>query len=538
MFALRKGRLLRVFSLREANKGRHYHTYPDPNEIPIITSAKSTLTSVAAIPKNLENLLLNSNASFSMDASFPGFDLSSTQFDGQLTSPPTRTTKLSNGLTVATQDTPSLMTSFAFAIGSGSASEKQSGVEYNGGSTHMIETLAFKSTFRMKEHEIKTKMENLGGMVQCVANRESILFCIDVLRANIEPAMELLGDTVLCPHFSAEALEAGRESIGFMSEYARAEVLSRDAIVQAAYVNQPLGNFHMCPAEKLAAISEAAIQSFRAEHLYGENCVLSAAGIDHESLVKIAERIFKDLPTRGTTREEIKQRVLPSIYSGGLVKQERELKEAFIKVSLGFEVGGWNSPHFTTVCVLQSLLGGGSSFSAGGPGKGMYSRLYRDVLNRHYWVEGAEAFVVIHDKCGLLGIDGACTPEYAVDMLNTIIEELIRIAIHPVDPQELARAKNMLKSMLLMQLESRLVLCEDIARQHLTYGLRRDPMKVCREIDAVTAQDIQALGQLMIKQNPAVGCIGADLSTIPSYERISSVFAQYRAQMKQRGFFT
>ena len=29
------------------------------------------------------------------------------------------------------------------------------------------------------------------------------------------------------------------------------------------------------------------------------------------------------------------------------------------------------------VCVLDTLLGGGSSFSAGGPGKGMYSRLYR-----------------------------------------------------------------------------------------------------------------------------------------------------------------
>jgi len=28
-------------------------------------------------------------------------------------------------------------------------------------------------------------------------------------------------------------------------------------------------------------------------------------------------------------------------------------------------------------CVMDTLLGGGSSFSAGGPGKGMYSRLYR-----------------------------------------------------------------------------------------------------------------------------------------------------------------
>lgn len=64
------------------------------------------------------------------------------------------------------------------------------------------------------------------------------------------------------------------------------------------------------------------------------------------------------------------------------MKNERHLREPFIKVCLGFEVGGWTSDSFTTVCVLQQLLGGGSSFSAGGPGKGMYSRLYREVLNR------------------------------------------------------------------------------------------------------------------------------------------------------------
>ena len=55
-------------------------------------------------------------------------------------------------------------------------------------------------------------------------------------------------------------------------------------------------------------------------------------------------------------------------------------------------------------CVLQQLLGGGSSFSAGGPGKGMYTRLYREVLNQHHWVESAESFVSIHETTGMLGV--------------------------------------------------------------------------------------------------------------------------------------
>lgn len=38
--------------------------------------------------------------------------------------------------------------------------------------------------------------------------------------------------------------------------------------------------------------------------------------------------------------------------------------------------------------VLQLFLGGGSSFSAGGPGKGMYSYMYSTILNNHHWMEG------------------------------------------------------------------------------------------------------------------------------------------------------
>ena len=49
---------------------------------------------------------------------------------------------------------------------------------------------------------------------------------------------------------------------------------------------------------------------------------------------------------------------------------------------LGLESCSHHSDDFVTTCVLSTLMGGGGSFSAGGPGKGMYSRLYTNVLNR------------------------------------------------------------------------------------------------------------------------------------------------------------
>ncbi|KAH9666096.1 mitochondrial processing peptidase [Citrus sinensis] len=52
------------------------------------------------------------------------------------------------------------------------------------------------------------------------------------------------------------------------------------------------------------------------------------------------------------------------------------------------------------------LLGGGGSFSAGGPGKGVYSRLHRCVLNEIPHVQPFSAFSNIYNHPGIFGIQG------------------------------------------------------------------------------------------------------------------------------------
>jgi hypothetical protein len=49
--------------------------------------------------------------------------------------------------------------------------------------------------------------------------------------------------------------------------------------------------------------------------------------------------------------------VAASRYTGGMLTLERELKEPFVKLAMGFEVGGWNDPLLVPVCVMQQLLG-------------------------------------------------------------------------------------------------------------------------------------------------------------------------------------
>lgn len=181
------------------------------------------------------------------------------------------------------------------------------------------------------------------------------------------------------------------------------------------------------------------------------------------------------------------------------------------------------SDNLLEVCALHLLLGGGGSFSAGGPGKGMYSRLYTNVLNRHHWVDSATAFNSMYVDAGLIGIYGTCFPNDAGRLVDVMAAELLDIANSPPREEETARAKNQLKSSILMKLESRQVLFEDIGRQILTYGKRESPADLCDRVDAVTAEGIQKAAQKALQSAVTVAAFG-NVSAIPGYDVISNKF--------------
>ena len=80
-------------------------------------------------------------------------------------------------------------------------------------------------------------------------------------------------------------------------------------------------------------------------------------------------------------------------------------------VTIGLEGVSHQHPDFITFCVLSMLMGGGGSFSAGGPGKGMYSRLYTNVLNHHHWMYSATAFNHAYADGGVFCINASSPPE-------------------------------------------------------------------------------------------------------------------------------
>ncbi|RMZ71173.1 Mitochondrial-processing peptidase subunit alpha [Pyrenophora seminiperda CCB06] len=224
---------------------------------------------------------------------------------------------------------------------------------------------------------------------------------------------------------------------------------------------------------------------------------------------------FKNLSTSATSNASVNTSLdlnfppidtsIPSQYTGGFLTlppippPANPMLPRLSHIHLAFEALPISSPDIYACAVLQTLLGGGGSFSAGGPGKGMYSRLYTNVLNQHGWVESCVAFNHSYTDSGLFGIAASCAPTHVTQMLEVMCRELKSLGdeagYSALKEGEVQRAKNQLRSSLLMNLESRMVELEDLGRQVQVHGRKVGAKEMCKKIEHVTVKDLRRVAK-------------------------------------------
>jgi mitochondrial-processing peptidase subunit alpha len=451
--------------------------------------------------------------------------------------PETIISTLSNGVRVVTQETYGHVSTIGVVSQMGSRFETP-GV--NNGVTNLLELLAFNGSKKYRDaQEVNDQLRDWLGTRFAHTGREQSMYGIDLLRPYVPNACEMLADLLVKPKFYPHEIDQAKDMIQFLTtnDHLPPEFLLSEALQVAAFgSDQQLGQPHGVPVERLPHIHRQHIVDWWQSQMLDnpQGLVVGGAGIDHDLMVRLAEQHFGHLQQDDTNRIP----AVPSVYRGGwqtvtlkppvdgaellpaeqwsVVHREKRLT----RVVLGLEIGGWHNDNLVPVCVLQTLLGGGSSFSAGGPGKGMYSRLYRQVLNRYHWAESVEAFTAFQNEAGLVGITGRSEPDKVPEMVKTICIQLQRLAVEPVTEEELDRARNMLRNEVMSQLESRFVLFEDMARQVLTFGKREHIDETVAKIDAVTAKDIQAVISKAILKPPTVAAVGVNVQYVPPLDQI------------------
>lgn len=215
--------------------------------------------------------------------------------------------------------------------------------------------------------------------------------------------------------------------------------------------------------------------------------------------------IFSAQPHIPITADDLHR---PAHYTGGFLSLPTQppslnpMQPAFTHIHLAFEGVPISSDDIYALATLQTLLGGGGSFSAGGPGKGMYSRLYTNVLNQFGWVESCIAFNHSYSDSGLFGISAACYPGRTARMLEIMCGELRALTLDSgfsaLGQIEVDRAKNQLRSSLLMNLESRMVELEDLGRQVQMHGRKVPVKEMTRRISELTIQDLRRVAKKVL----------------------------------------
>ncbi|KAF5136518.1 Mitochondrial-processing peptidase subunit alpha [Metarhizium brunneum] len=362
----------------------------------------------------------------------------------------------------------------------------------------------------------------------------------------------------------AEQIETARYEIAEI--WGKPELILPELVHTAAFKDNTLGNPLLCPEERLGEIKRDTVLKYREAFYQPERMVLAFAGVDHGVAVRLAEQFFGDMKSTSlpgarevtgsetesdtdsasssssytsasssssaTPRTHIMSKIpfiknlstsaprnaavlnnlpadiaaFPAHYTGGFLSlpaQPPSLNQTnFTHIHLAFEGLPVGSDDIYALATLQTLLGGGGSFSAGGPGKGMYSRLYTNVLNQYGWVESCVSFNHSYTDSGLFGISASCLPGHTSAMLDVMCQELRALTLDTgfsrLQEGEVSRAKNQLRSSLLMNLESRMVELEDLGRSVQVHGHKIPVRDMCARIEALTVRDLRRVASMVV----------------------------------------
>jgi mitochondrial-processing peptidase subunit alpha len=493
-------------------------------------------------------------------------DYDATNQSGTVEKQSVKTTTLDNGVRVVSEETFAPAGTVGVMI---DVSDSCTGAADKFGIVKAMERMAFKSTRSRAVEELDGVLEELGISLKASGQREVIVLSADGLRSELESMLEVVADTVQSSayverEFDEQMRVADIEVDGFMD---KPSMWLEQELHAAAFRSSRLG-MPLLPAS-FAALSAADVVEFARDNYVAPRIVVAGAGVDHERFVGVAERLFGGGRTRPVDADVAARQAAygadsphaPPIYNGNLTcavaieermnalrERQGEAREALVRagqgdaaaqmyhlnapiempefthVSVALRAPSLNGDDFYVAATVASMLGGGTAFSAGGPGKGMYTRLFTDGLNRYQWLNALQAFFTGYKRTGLFVLRSECEHGHLVNALMLIGSHLNAAAFAPPGDEELGRAKNLLKSQVFSALESRAVHFDDLARQTTFFGRCRPAAEHMQRIDAITAEDIARVAHDMLESGPIIGAYApkSHLDALPSPKSLAS----------------
>ncbi len=405
-----------------------------------------------------------------------------------------RKTVLPNGLMVLTESMPHVRSvSMGVWINCGSRDE---GVAVNGIS-HFVEHMVFKGTTSRSAQQIAREVDTIGGNLDAFTGKETIGFNIRVLDENISPALELLADLVLHPTFAPEDIvrEQGVILEEIKMDEDNPDYLVHEIFTQRFWKDDALGRPILGTAKTISSFDQRIVFDYYADRFTPTYMVFSAAGnLDHDEFVAEVGQHFGALS--GSRQDGADGRRGPTATPHITLRKKRSLEQ--VQICLGVEAPPVNDDRRYGVYLLNTILGGGMS-----------SRLFQTVREDRGLAYSIYSEMNPFRDSGSICVYAGASVANTEQVVQLTLAELSRLKRETVAEAELKRAKDQLKSNIVIGLESSGSRMSNLARQQMYFGRFFGVDEIIADIDRVGVADVQRLaGELFQTESIALTLLG------------------------------
>jgi len=347
-------------------------------------------------------------------------------------------------------------------------------------------------------------------------DKESFTIKIACMAYQVDEFLELT--------FRALRSEALQRSVLDSMEYDKEQDNDiRLLIEQAAFgttgKGKPTGGLSSSYANKDRWYKEAL--RFHMENMRPENIMIAASGVYNNSeFIKVVEKHSKLIeqqtgsatnvtPIRGQT-DRIDaylagKLIVPRVKPDKMIHFDESDMNAE-QVAIAFPTNGVAHRDFYTWLIIDSVIGESSYFSSGGPGKGMHALAVKML---HLCVPATHIQVLreSYKSHGLFGLIYKGTQDSAETLFEHITQNL-KALDKKITKEELSRARNILKSKVVMNMEGQQTRIEEIAANYKKYSGKIEIDNYMEKLDSVTYDQVIELVRQTLKQKPSVAAIG------------------------------
>ena len=383
-------------------------------------------------------------------------------------------TTLANGVRVLTEHLEHVdSVSLGLWIASGIADDPV-GCE---GITHLIEHMLFKGTRTRPSRVIAEGIDDVGGNVNGLTDREFMYLYARTVRDHVEIALDLLLDLFL--HSTASADDLRREKEVVQQEIHLVEDTPEDwvhdLLLETAWPGHPLGKPVLGRSASVKGIGRRALLAHLGRLRAGGNLLVSAAGrVDHDRMVEAVARL-----TAGVTPGAPRPQLSAPEFRSERVLISRPTNQ--VHLCLATPACRQTDPERHAYAVLDTILGGGTS-----------SRLFHEIRETRGLAYSIGSYLQLFQSAGLFTVDAGTSPENFDLVLDLIGEEIARLQADGPTAAEVERAKTQVRVAVALAAESTSFRMQHLAISELFWGRTLSFDEIIAGVAAVNAEDVHS----------------------------------------------